>query len=105
MAVEHLFPSAPLLLSEQLSLLRLLLEVDPTLDGVRLPTLGGRLDRFGRKLFRRRKIARRREIAQALLEGRQAAVAPGGRGLDDDVADPEDGAASLALEAHVSFGQ
>ena len=105
MAFEQFFPSAPLLFSNQLSLLRLLLEVDPTLDDVCSPSLGGRLDRFGRKLSRRRQIARRCEIAQPFLEGRQAAVAPGGRGLDDDVADPEDGAASLALEAHLSFGQ
>src|SRR5258708_5600475 len=102
---EHLFRSAPLLLSELLSLLRLVLEVDLSLDDVRLPTFGGALDGFGRGRSRRRGIECRREVAEAFLEGRQAAVAPGGRSLDDYVTYPENGSASLALEAHASIGQ
>ena len=98
-------PAIPMLHSEHLSLLRPVRVGSLPLGDVGLPSRGGRLDWLGRARRRKRAAARRGEVTESLLQRRHAAVSTGRRGLDRDIADPEDGAASLALEAHATLGQ
>ena len=105
MAFEHFLPPIPLPLPELLSLLRRLGVVSLPVVGVCLPTFGGRFDRLRSELSHGRAFASRDELSEALLHRRQAAVAAHDRRLDGDVANPKNRTASLALEAHVSFGQ